>query len=54
MTGGGGFIGGQLCKGLVERGYSVTAFDVHYLDKDQDDSVQRIQVGTVRRQCSVA
>lgn len=47
MTGGGGFIGGQLCKGLVERGYSVTAFDVHYLDKDQDDSVQRIQ-GDIR------
>ena len=45
VTGGGGFIGDQLCKGLVEKGYAVTAFDLRYLDKDKDDSVQRIQVG---------
>ena len=54
VTGGGGFIGDQLCQGLVKRGYAVTAFDVHYLNKDQDDSVQRIQVGAPRRRCPVA
>ena len=44
MTGGGGYVGSSLCRKLVERGYTVTAFDLHYPKEDQSDSVHRIKV----------
>jgi len=45
VTGGGGYIGNCLCEALVARGYTVTAFDVRYLEeKRYNDSVHRVQV----------
>ena len=44
MTGGGGYVGSSLCWKLVERGYSVTAFDLHCPEEDQTDSIHRIKV----------
>ena len=46
MTGGGGYVGSSLCRKLAERGYTVTAFDLHYpeAEEDQTDSIHRIKV----------
>ena len=46
VTGGGGYVGSRLCSQLAERGYTVTAFDLHYPDEDQGDGIQRIKVDT--------
>lgn len=37
VTGGGGYIGNKLCTALCERGYKVTALDVHYLNKEEKE-----------------
>ena len=45
VTGGGGYIGNRLCEALEARGYVVTAFDLRYLTKENDDdSIHRVQV----------
>ena len=46
VTGGGGYVGSTLCRQLVERGYSVVAFDLHYPEeKDQtDERIQKVKV----------
>ena len=46
MTGGGGYVGSSLCRKLVERGYTVVAFDLHCSGEDQTDSIHRIKVST--------
>lgn len=46
MTGGGGFVGGQLCRELARRGYSVTAFDLHYLNAEEVPGVRHVLVGS--------
>ena len=35
-------MGNKLCQALVEKGYYVTALDVHYLENE--DSIQHVQV----------
>ena len=44
MTGGGGYVGSSLCWKLLERGYTVLAFDLHYPEEDQTYSIHRIKV----------
>lgn len=44
MTGGGGYVGGKLCTALLERGYAVTAVDVHFQDGVEDSGIQRVKV----------
>ena len=46
VTGGGGYVGSALCKQLLERGYTVAAFDIHYQqnEEESDDGIQRIKV----------
>ena len=46
MTGGGGFVGGQLCWELARRGYSVTAYDLHYLNAEEMPGVRHVLVGS--------
>lgn len=44
VTGGGGFVGTQLCLKLLESGYgSVIALDLHFITTTRD-GVKRIQV----------
>ncbi len=45
VTGGGGYVGGKLCTALHERGYAVTAVDVHFLDKTEGDGLNKVEVG---------
>lgn len=46
VTGGGGYVGSSLCRRLVERGYTVSAFDLHYPEpeEEQNDSIHRVKV----------
>ena len=45
VTGGGGYIGNCLCEALTARGYAVTAFDAHYLEREHhSDSIHRVKV----------
>lgn len=44
VTGGGGYVGGKLCTALCERGYAVTAADVQFLDKVEQDGVRKVEV----------
>ena len=44
MTGGGGYVGSKLCQQLLERGYVVTSFDLHYPEDDDSGLINRIQV----------
>ena len=38
-------MGSSLCSKLVERGYTtVTAFDLHYPEEDETDSVHKVKV----------
>jgi nucleoside-diphosphate-sugar epimerase len=46
VTGGGGYVGSSLCSKLVERGYTVTAFDLRYPEEDEADNIHRIKVCT--------
>ena len=46
VTGGGGYVGSRLCKELLESGYTrVIAFDIHFIDKEQEDKLEKIEVG---------
>ena len=49
VTGGGGYVGSLLCRQLAERGYAVTAFDIHYPEDEEkvDDKIQRIKVEAI-------
>lgn len=49
VTGGGGYVGGKLCTALHERGYAVTAVDVHFLDKTEGDGLNKVE-GDIRDQ----
>ena len=51
MTGGGGYLGCKLCRELTRRGYSVTAFDLNFLEEELESGVTHIQVGNAV-QCS--
>ena len=45
VTGGGGYIGNRLCEALAAREYTVTAFDLRYLTKENvSDSIHQVQV----------
>ena len=44
MTGGGGYVGNELCKALCGRGYEVTAFDVQFLDNGEVQNLRKIKV----------
>ena len=45
VTGGGGYLGTKLCKSLLRLGYSVTAYDVHFVgDEDAEPAIERIKV----------
>ncbi len=48
VTGGGGFVGGKLCRYLLQNGYSsVTAFDIHHSndgEEEDSDGLQKIKV----------
>lgn len=44
VTGGGGYVGGRLCTALHDRGYVVTAVDVHFLDEEKQDGVKKVKV----------
>ena len=45
VTGGGGYLGSKLCRELARRGYSVTAFDLNFLEEELEAGVTHIQVG---------
>ena len=46
VTGGGGYVGGRLCAKLCEKGYAVTALDVHFLaEEGQQVQLKRVKVG---------
>ena len=40
VTGDCGYVESFLCRKLVERGYTMTAFDLHYPEEDQTDRIQ--------------
>lgn len=42
--GGGGYVGGRLCRALRDRGYVVTAVDVRFLDEQEQDGIRRVKV----------
>ena len=47
VTGGGGYLGTKLCKGLSRLGYRVTAYDVHFVDNEDaepEPEIERIKV----------
>lgn len=44
VTGGGGYVGGRLCTALRDRGYVVTAVDVRFLDKEEQDGIKKVEV----------
>ena len=46
VTGGGGFVGSQLCRELARRGYSVTAYDLHYLNEEEVPGLRHVVVGS--------
>ena len=46
VTGGGGYVGSRLCKELLVSGYDrVIAFDIYFIDKEQEDKLEKIEVG---------
>ena len=46
VTGGGGFVGSQLCRELARRGYSVTAYDLRYLNEEEVPELRHVVVGS--------
>lgn len=49
VAGGGGYLGSKLCRELVRNGYSVTAFDLIFLEpkNDEKSGIINIQVREV-------
>ena len=50
VTGGGGYLGSKLCRELVIKGYSVTAFDVNFPETEdpEQSGIKNIRVSTRR------
>ena len=47
VTGGGGYVGIRLCRKLVEKGYEVTALDIHFVDEEgEEEGIKKVQVCT--------
>ena len=45
VTGGGGYLGTKLCENLLRLGYRVTAYDVHFVEKEgAEPEIERIKV----------
>ena len=44
VTGGGGYVGNKLCKALREKGYEVTALDIHFQDRGESEGIKKIEV----------
>lgn len=45
VTGGGGYVGTRLCMALVQKGYEVTALDIHH---QQEESSKTCQIKIVK------
>jgi 2-alkyl-3-oxoalkanoate reductase len=54
VTGGGGFLGHALCKGLVERGHDVTSYNRGHYDTLEPLGVRQIQGDLAHREAMIA
>ncbi len=54
VTGGGGFLGHALCKGLVEQGHEVTSYNRGYYSSLESSGVRQIQGDLANRDAMVA
>jgi nucleoside-diphosphate-sugar epimerase len=53
VTGGGGYVGGRLCTAILERGYTVTAVDVHFQDAEDQDGIRKVKVPCMQMKCDI-
>ena len=44
VTGGGGYVGEKLCSALLEKGYAVTALDIHFLNEGGSSDIRKVEV----------
>ena len=44
VTGGGGYLGSKLCEELTSLGYTVTAFDVFFVNDSDTPGITKLKV----------